>query len=58
MARSGSRRQGDRQVQRNLQSIQGRSVHDLDFDEYEDFEDYERFVPHVPRKFQHNTDDD
>lgn len=58
MARSGSRRQGDRQVQRNLNNLRGRSVSDLNFDEYEDYEEYERFIPHVSGRFQHNTDDD
>jgi len=58
MARNFNRRQDGRKVQRNLHSLQGRYVRDLDLEDYEDYEDYEPFDNNTPRRFQHNTDDD
>lgn len=58
MSRNFNRRQNDRLIQKNLNNLQGRSVRDLDLDSYDDYEEYERFIPHEPRRFQHNVDDD
>lgn len=58
MARNFTRQQDSRKIQRNLNSLQGRYVRDIDLEDYEDYEDYERIDNSTPRRFQHNTDDD